>query len=414
MRKLGIFSFVLFSLLLSVPFCAEAQKIGKVVIDAGHGGTDPGANSSGYKEKDITLRVATEVGSMIKSRFPEVQIIYTRSSDKNVALVDRSRKANDAGADLFISIHVNSAVSTSAKGYETFVLGPSKTKQNLDVAMRENSVISYEDNYMKVYDGFDPKSAESYILFSLLQDSYLDRSMRLAQLIQGEYSKRLTNTTNRGVKQAGFLVLWRTATPSVLTEIGFISNADDRRFMTSDQGCKKIAQSIAEAFAKYKEEMDAQYGGGYKPSTVETQPQPQTQDNEDDYRPAKPAKQTQTQTQTQTEKPKAESHGPATAESDNTDNGPRTIYRSVRYKIQIKSASSPIKRSSRELGCYAYSAEERLIGGRYKYFVGNVKSYKEALSLQTEVRDKGFSDAFIAAFSNGAPISIADAKISAP
>ena len=357
---------------------------------------------AGCHEKDITLRVAKLVGEQIKRRFSDVTVVYTRTSDKGVTLVERSRKSNDANADLFISIHVNAATSSSPCGYETYVMGPAKVKQNLDVAMRENSVITQEDDYQRVYEGFDPSSAESYILFSLMQDAYLERSLRFSQILQEQYSKRMPSTSlNRGVKQAGFLVLWRTATPSVLTEIGFLSNERERRYMMSDAGCRNIALSITEAFAKYKKEMDAVYGTEHPQSSGKAQ-----------------ARQENTAPATVGPPETASAAAPsATAKSPASTGGSpaaKTNYRNVRFKIQIKSAERPIKRNSAELGHYAASAEERLIEGRYKYFVGNVKSYREALSLQAQVRARGFADAFIVSFASGGVIPLADARAVAP
>ncbi len=382
---------------VSVLFCVVSapvygQAVRKVVIDAGHGGSDPGANYAGCREKDITLRVALSVGDQIKKRFPDVTVVYTRTTDKAVALVDRSRRSNEAGADLFISIHVNAATSSSPCGYETYVMGTSKNKQNMDVAMRENSVITREDDYVRVYDGFDPSSAESYILFSLMQDAYFERSLRFSQILQEQYAKRMPSTSvDRGVKQAGFLVLWRTATPSVLTEIGFLSNETERRYMMSDAGCRNIALSITEAFAAYKKEMDAVYGTEHPSATAK----------QSDVGPAKSTG-------------ASVAVSPRSSEAVASGGASRASYRNVRFKIQIKSADKPIKRTSSELGCYASSAEERKIDGRYKYFVGNVKSYREALFLQTEVRAKGFADAFVVSFASGEAIPVADARAVAP
>lgn len=391
------------ALLCAMPDGASGQAVRKVVIDAGHGGSDPGANYAGCREKDITLRVALSVGEQIKRRFPDVTVVYTRDTDKAVALVDRSRKSNDAGADLFISIHVNAATSPSPCGYETYVMGPGKTKQNMDVAMRENSVITYEDDYQRVYDGFDPSSAESYILFSLMQDAYFERSLRFSQILQEQYAVRMpSSSVNRGVKQAGFLVLWRTATPSVLTEIGFLSNETERKYMMSEAGCRNIALSITEAFAAYKREMDAVYGAEHPAAPVK--------------RSEGPAVASSAGTGAVSAGAGAASAGKSSSSGGavSASGAGRPSYRNVRFKIQIKSAVSPIKRNASELGCYASSAEERMIDGRYKYFVGNVKSYQEALSLQTEVRARGFGDAFIVPFASGSVIPIADARAAAP
>lgn len=400
-RPLVVLLFLAVSAISCLPRQACGQAVRKVVIDAGHGGSDPGANYAGCNEKEITLRVALSVGEQIRKRFPDVTVVYTRSTDKAVTLVERSRKSNDSNADLFISIHVNAATSPSPCGYETYVMGTSKTKQNMDVAMRENSVITYEDDYRKVYDGFDPSSAESYILFSLMQDAYFERSLRFSQILQEQYAKRMpSSSVNRGVKQAGFLVLWRTATPSVLTEIGFLSNETERKYMMSDAGCRNIALSITEAFAAYKKEMDAVYGAEHPLS------------------PVKPSgggvAGSEGASGSGAGSGAAVTASPRSSSASTAGGTARSSYRNVRFKIQIKSAVSPIKRNASELGCYASSAEERMIDGRYKYFVGNVKSYQEALSLQAEVRAKGFGDAFIVSFASGDVIPVADARAVAP
>lgn len=210
-----------------------SYKLTKVVIDAGHGGHDTGALGKDAREKDITLAVALKLGKLIETNCPDVTVIYTRKTDVFIPLDERTAIANKAEADLFISIHVNSNPSSRPYGAETYVMGLHKSAGNLDVAMRENSVITYEKDYTTKYEGYDPNSAESFIIFSLMQNAYLDQSLNFASKIQNDFCER-GQRKDRGVKQAGFLVLWKTAMPSVLVELGFLSNPQEEKFLMSD------------------------------------------------------------------------------------------------------------------------------------------------------------------------------------
>ncbi|MDA3930414.1 MAG: N-acetylmuramoyl-L-alanine amidase [Prolixibacteraceae bacterium] len=222
-----------------------------VVIDAGHGGKDPGAVVGNLKEKDIVLDVALRTGKVIKKHFPEVNVIYTRETDTFIPLNKRTEIANKQKADLFISIHVNYFKSESVNGSETYILGPHKNNENLEVAQMENSVILLEDDYTRSYEGFDPNEAESDIMFELIQNEYLDQSMLLAHTIQSEFEK-LAKKKSRGVRQAGFLVLWQTTMPSILIELGFISNTNEKKYLQTNQGKQNLANAIAKAFGEYK------------------------------------------------------------------------------------------------------------------------------------------------------------------
>ena len=230
------------------------NKISKkmvVVIDPGHGGKDPGAVSKGIQEKDVVLGIGLKLGKYISESFPEVKVIFTRNTDVFVPLIDRSRIANKNKADLFISLHANTCGTPSLRGTETFVLGLSRSNENLDVAKKENSVILREDNYKETYEGFDPNSSESYIMFELVQNTYLDQSLSFADDIQQQFKSRL-ESSNRGVKQAGFLVLRESSMPSVLVETGFVSNQAEADYLKSEGGQRVIANSIFTAFQKFK------------------------------------------------------------------------------------------------------------------------------------------------------------------
>ena len=234
-------------------------KIKTVVLDAGHGGKDTGAISKNgaIKEKDITLSVALKLGKMINSNYPDVKVVYTRKRDEYIELSKRAEIANRNKADLFISIHVNSQKGTTATGTETFVMGTHKSSSNFEICKLENSVIVLEEDYQSKYEGFDPNSPESYIIFSLLQNTHLEQSLKFAALIQDNF-KLGPIKVNRGVKQGGLLVLWKTTMPAVLTEIGFISNPAESNQLRRDAVQSQIAARIFNAFAKYKTD----YEGG--------------------------------------------------------------------------------------------------------------------------------------------------------
>lgn len=234
---------------------APEYKLKRVVIDAGHGGKDPGAIGAISKEKDIALAVALQVGKYIQENLPGVEVIYTRKTDVFLELKERSNIANRNKADLFISIHCNAATNRTAYGTETFVMGTKNFEANFDIVKRENSVILLEDNYQEKYEGFDPSSPESYMMFNLMQKAFLSGSISLASKIEDDFSNRV-NRSSRGVKQAPLYVLWTTSMPSVLVELGFISNANEERFLNSKEGQTYLASAIFRAVKAYKEEIE--------------------------------------------------------------------------------------------------------------------------------------------------------------
>ena len=239
----------LLCLVLSLPFTAEAQRLFTVVIDAGHGGKDSGTVGNGGKEKDITLAVAKLVGAKIRRAHPEVNVLYTRTTDVFVGLQARADYANKHKASLMLSIHVNSAPSKEVHGTETYVLGIAKFANNLSVAMRENKAMLLESDYKTTYRGFDPTSTESYIMFDLMQDAYFNKSIELANKIQRQY--RAAGRYSRGVRQDILWVLSQSAMPSILTEIGFLSNQQEAAFMLSEDGQQTIASAIALGFTSH-------------------------------------------------------------------------------------------------------------------------------------------------------------------
>ena len=248
----------LYTILIFLGFILHSYAF-TVVLDAGHGGHDAGAVGSFSKEKNINLRYALLVGDMIKKNIPDAKVIYTRDKDVFIDLNERARIANRKKADLFVSIHTNSSKNSSAKGMETFTLGVSRSKENMEVAMLENSVIMLEEDYEKKYEGFDPNSVDSYIMFEFMKDQYMDRSITCADFIQ----KKMINASkrnDRGVRQAGFLVLRATAMPSVLIELGFISNKEEEKYLNNNENQVKIATAIFNGIKEYKHELDKKSG----------------------------------------------------------------------------------------------------------------------------------------------------------
>ncbi|HIZ88260.1 MAG TPA: N-acetylmuramoyl-L-alanine amidase [Candidatus Coprenecus pullistercoris] len=231
------------------------MELKTVVIDAGHGGHDPGARNGSVYEKNITLSVAKKLGDLIKKNYPSVKVIYTRSDDRFVELYRRAEIANSNHADLFISIHVNAAQDRSARGHETFVMGQGKSGENFEICRQENSVIVLEEDYSSNYQGFDPDDPESYIIFSLLHNAHLEQSTDFATLVQ-QYAGNGPVANNRGVKQANFIVLWKCSMPAVLIELGFISNPNDLRTLTDKNSQQRIAENIFKAFRQYKQGYD--------------------------------------------------------------------------------------------------------------------------------------------------------------
>jgi N-acetylmuramoyl-L-alanine amidase len=239
-----------------------------IVIDAGHGGKDPGALGSMSREKDIVLAIALKTGRYIEQNISNAQVIYTRKNDTFVELRDRANIANKNKADLFISIHANWAKQKSVKGSETYVMGVAKDQQNLEVAMKENEVILLENDHSTKYEGFDPKSEVSYIMFSLTQKVFQEQSIDLASKIQTEFRERV-NRDDRDVKQAGFWVLYTTTMPSVLVETGFITNPAEEKFLNSSEGQDYIASAIYRACRQYINEIDSKSGISWDKSQID-------------------------------------------------------------------------------------------------------------------------------------------------
>lgn len=271
MQKMTSYIIVILCIFISQTHELLAQKdftdIKTIVIDAGHGGKDPGASGTLTKEKFITLNIALKLGYYLNINYPNINVIFTRKGDKFIPLRERCEIANRNKADLFISIHANASYNSKIHGTETYTLGLHKTKENLDVAMKENSVILFEDNYSKKYNGFDPNKATSYIIFNLMQGVTLDKSVTLAQHVEDEF-KNSNNRHSRGVRQAGFWVLKGATMPSILIETGFISNKDEEKYLCSESGQDNIALAIFNAIKKYKEHNETPVSSNNNVSTI--------------------------------------------------------------------------------------------------------------------------------------------------
>src|ERR1035437_141771 len=261
-RAFNISKVILFFLFIAIPIISssasgiKSEKNRVIVIDAGHGGKDPGALGSISREKDINLAIALKTGKYIQQNIKNVTVIYTRKDDSTVELYDRPKIANKANADLFISIHTNSTNSKKVMGAETWIMGIAKDQANLEVAMNENAVMLREDDYSTKYEGFDPKSSESYIMFSLTQKVFQEQSTDLATKIQQQFRERV-NRNDRDVKQAGFWVLYHTKMPSVLVETGFITSPEEEKYLNSKEGQDYLASSIFRACKDYFNEIDS-------------------------------------------------------------------------------------------------------------------------------------------------------------
>ncbi|MDD3321875.1 MAG: N-acetylmuramoyl-L-alanine amidase [Paludibacter sp.] len=377
-------------------FAQEARFT--VVLDAGHGGHDPGAAGSISKEKDINLAVVLKLGEIIERNFRDVKVVYTRKTDKYLTLQERADVVNNNHANLFICIHTNAATSSSAYGAETFTLGLAKSKSNLDVAMRENSVILLEDDYKSKYKGFDPNSVDSYIMFEFMQDSYIDKSVEFSSIVQKQFVK-YCRRSDRGVRQAGFWVLHRSACPSVLIELGFISNPAEERYLSADSGQKEMAGAIFNAFVDFKRDYDKK--SGIQPTSVAKKEIVKHTDD-DTIQISK-----ETKNNLENKKDAVEDNSPAnnTAETNNkrSDIITGSLQNPV-FKVQLFATAKLVKSSSSEFKGVK-NTDSFKEGGLYKYTVGAETDYNKIEQIRRNVLAK-FPQAFIIAF-------VGDKKMSA-
>lgn len=352
----------------SSTFYAQSKGKFKVVLDAGHGGKDPGAIYYGVKEKDIALDVTLRVGKILESN-PEVKVIYTRKTDVFIELIDRPKIANKEDADLFISIHCNGAKNIKAYGTETYVMGLSRSAANLEVAKKENSVILLESNYQEKYKGFDPNKPESLIGMKLLQEEYLNQSIDLASKIENNFVS-LSKRYSRGVKQTPLWVLDASYMPGVLIELGFLSNKAENDYLSSENGKNELAQAIAKAIVNYKRELQ-----GLK-----------------------------AETNTFTEEP--QKYTTPVVETANTNQV--NSVKGIVFKVQISASGTKLEPLPKNFkGLNPISREQD--GKLYKYLYAEETDYEQIKKRLEEAKKKGFTSAYLVAYKEGVKISISEA-----
>jgi len=367
---------VLIFLQLPIKGLSQIKKNGKlsvVVIDPGHGGKDPGTVGANVQEKDVVLDIALKLGNQIQKEFTEVNVVFTRKTDVFIPLHRRAEIANQNNADLFISIHANAVEQNYVSGTETFVLGQHRSQDNLEVAKKENSVILLEDDYTSTYEGFDPNSSESYIMFELVQDEYKEQSISLANIVQNEFRER-AQRKDRSVKEAGFLVLRRTTMPSVLIETGFLSNTSERNYLNSQSGRTNIASAIFRAFKAYKTDVEQKSSFHLVTDDIKPQPVP---------RPIPEPKKTNTQS---------------------TDKKPIPSKYNLYYSVQIaalKKKLDPTPKNFEGLkNVFRIDSPELS-----RYFSGKYESLKEA-ETQLDLIKRKYPSAFTVAFRDNQLISV--------
>ena len=402
-----------------VGMCVAASKRFTLVIDAGHGGHDAGAVGAITKEKAINLNVALAFGRLVERNCPDVKVIYTRKTDVFVPLHVRADIANKNKADLFISIHTNSLPrGRIARGIETYTLGMHRAADNLAVAKRENEVILYEKDYKQRYQGFDPNSSESYIMFEFMQDHNMAQSVELAKYVQRRTCS-LTGRQNKGVKQAGFLVLRETSMPSCLIELGFISTADEERFLHSDNGVSQLGQGIYQAFLDYKRKHDNNISVPYKADEPKQEvdiPQvvPERPVKETPAEPVKPVVSAPVRVvetlQVKSDSVSAkEEVAPVKKEVLPMKNEvvPAKNDGAPIFKVQILASSSRLKPASPQLKGQT-GADYYEEGGLFKYTIGASEDYNEISRLRKSLL-VNFPEAFIIAFKGGQKMDVRQA-----
>lgn len=457
------------------PIYAQKREPGKVktlVIDPGHGGDKPGAICKDLKEKDLVLAVGLKFGKLVEKHLPDVKVIYTRTTDVDITLAERANIANRAKADLFISVHANSHPKPEPSGVETFVMGLSQSKANLEVAKKENADILLESDYAKnnAYQGFDPNSPESYVMFAMYQSAYLSKSLDFANYIQSQYKSNL-RSIDRGVKQAELFVIYKTAMPAVLTEIGFISNPEERAFLLTDAGREKIAMSLYNAFASYKAHEEGtqprlinSYNDAVAGSEIASNTEDEAKAQADEKAAIAKAEAAQREADEQArikaeaaqreaeelaareaqskaeetareaeakekaEREAAEAEAKRRAEAAEREKAeqerlakeaeqasqpalttPPEPQIKVSYRVQFLQSDRLLPAGDKQLkGLDNYTYYQT--GSTYNYMWGSTTTIEAARALQSDVRNKGFKDAFVVAFADGKRISLQKAR----
>ncbi|ATV26752.1 N-acetylmuramoyl-L-alanine amidase [Prevotella intermedia] len=382
-----------------------------VVIDPGHGGKDVGAVGAISNEKSINLNIALALGNLIERNLSDVRVIYTRKTDVFISLKGRAEIANRAKADLFISVHTNSVppTKTPPQGFQVYTLGMHRAKDNLDVAMRENSVISLEKGYEKTYQGFDPNSSESYIMFEILQSANMEKSVELARLIQRSVCSKASRN-DKGVHQAGFLVLRETSMPSCLIELGFITSNEEEQFLNSSRGIDLMARGIYEAFVEYKNIYDGKVTIPYRPSTKNQLPIENVLGRLSNNAKT-PAEQVEmpkrikvvTQPRT-TQTPTVKHQRNREERHTSLDEASASI---PLFKIQIFAINRELSFDSELFKGYKNISFE-VDGNLHKYMIGANEDYYEILRLKEELKQE-FPEAFVVAFKNGQRVNTGEA-----
>lgn len=396
-----ILSLVVMWLLLVLNVFSASNRF-TLVIDAGHGGHDAGALGSMSKEKDINLSVALAFGKYVERNQPDVKVVYTRKTDVFIPLKERANIANRAGADLFISVHTNALPAGKiARGFETYTLGMHRAKDNLDVAMRENSVISMEKGYQQTYQGFDPRSSESYIIFEFIQGKNMERSVELARLIQRSVCAG-ANRPNKGVHQAGFLVLRETSMPGCLIELGFITTPDEEALLNTASRVDDIARSIYQAFAQYKDKYDKGVSVPYRPTGDDSTDVPSIvpSDFKEDKASVVVQPTTRAAVRTAPARKVKEKATPVAKQ-------PRQVQDKPVFKVQILTSSRVL-----HAGDSHFKGETQIDSyqenGMVKYTIGASTNYNEIYRLRKSLLEK-FPEAFIIAFKNGEKYDVSQA-----
>ena len=379
-----------------------------IVIDAGHGGHDPGCHGTKHKEKDVALAIALKLGNYIETNCPDVKVVYTRKTDIFLELNERAKIANDHNADLFLCIHCNASPKKEVFGSETYAMGLHKSKGNLEVAKRENAAILLEDNYKKNYDNFDPNSDEANIIFSIYQNLFLEKSLNLASKIQEYYGKKACRN-DKGVKQAGFLVLWKTSMPSLLTETGFLTNPKEEKFLGSKEGQDYMALSMFLAFRKYKDELNA-IKKNYEDELEKrlgcdaNAPIYSEHEIKHDTKDTTLLLHIDTAINVNSEKRTDKVEPKKYLGSENKSE------EEVFYSIQILNSQVKLKSTDAKFKKLKDIVEYKAKNNQYKYSTGKFVEFQEATKEQNRVREIGFKDAFIVGFKGNKRISVKEVK----
>lgn len=390
-KKSFLYINLLFALFFFLPGLQAREKTFTVVIDAGHGGKDPGARGANINEKEINLAVALKLGRLIESNAEDVRVIYTRKTDRFIELDERANIANRNKADLFISIHTNAVKrGSSVQGTETYTLGLARSEENLEVAMSENSAILLEDNYQQRYEGFDPNSSESYIIFEFMQNKHMEQSISLASEIQKSFGVR--KRVDRGVRQAGFLVLRKTSMPSVLVELGYISNRQEEKFMGSAAGQNKLAEALYDAFSKYKKNYDRRKGNVSGSATIAVANVVEESPVVKSSKTPPPGSEADILS-----KKRQPTRQKTTAPSTPSVN--RNTKGKVIYKVQFLTSDKKLPANSRLFKGYK-NVDFYVEKGIYKYTYGETTDFNSIRKMRRTVA-RDFKDAFIVAFKDG-------------